>query len=691
MEPDAIDSTTLITGSPEPRPASSAGRSGAPRICLCMIVRNARRGIERCLDAAGPLLDAASICDTGSDDGTPELIGEWLGAHGVPGTVHHHPWRDFGSNRTRAIEAAQQTLQRLGFDRARTYLLFLDAGMCLQIDPAFRRDELHADVYQVVRRRGRFVCPDVRLARASLDTGFTGAVHARFTAPPGTSQASLGSLSIDDHDDDGGEAERLERDLRLLTAEIEREPDNTSTMFHLAQTYRQRGDLARALAWYRRCLVTGGSTEEVWYAHHAIGLMYLQTGELTAAVASLHRAIRLDPERAEPYFALAEQFRSRRRHLLAARYAARGLARSSERPPGRTLLLERGVTHGLLRELSIAGFYTRDREPGFDANERLALGHGTPSTLAALAVDNEVFYAGPLPDATHTPLAPALPSGLVACNPSILRTAGGYLINCRAVTYRMDAYQRYVTLEDGVYRTQNYLMEVDRDLRFVSQHEIRCELPPRRRHWAQGLEDCRLVALGDRLAFTCTTAELHPDGPIRISLVMLDEERRVAHHAPLAGHGDDRIQKNWLPFVDRETGALHVVYAYEPLTVLHVDPASGRCRPVVEVPQGRHFERWHGSAGPIDLPDGGRLLMIHEVALQGRRYYLHRFVGVDPDWRIDRVSRPFFFHHRGVEFAGGATLTHDGADLLVTYGVEDREAWLCRIPLARVLDLLRPL
>ena len=115
---------------------------------------------------------------------------------------------------------------------------------------------------------------------------------------------------------------------------------------------------------------------------------------------------------------------------------------------------------------------------------------------------------------------------------------------------------------------------------------------------------------------------------------------------------------------------------------------------MVERPQGRHLEDWRGSAGPIELPaemGGGRLLLIHEVAYQGRRYYLHRFVTVDDQWRIDRVSRPFFFRQRGIEFAGGMCLTHDGSDVLVTFGVEDREAWLCRIPLDRVLGLLRPL
>jgi hypothetical protein len=482
----------------------------------------------------------------------------------------------------------------------------------------------------------------------------------------------------------------------LLTEELEREPGNARAMFYLAQSYRSLGDFPRALVWYRRRIAASGWTEEVWYSHYAIGLMYLATGEIAAAVRALHAAIRLDPGRAEPYFWLAESFRSRRRHLLATRYASRGLERCGEEPPPeRTLFVERDASLGLLRELSIAGYYTRHRQAGFDANEKLAVGSDTPLHLATLAVDNEAFYAEPLPGATYAPLTPALPALFVACNPSILRTATGYLINCRAVSYRMDAYQGYAALEaDGIYRTRNYLMEVDRELRFVRQDEVRCDLPPLRAHWVQGLEDCRLVPIGQRLAFTCTTTDRHPSGMIQISLMVLDAQRSVEHHAPLVGYGDDRVQKNWLPFTEGGTGALLAVYGYEPLRILQIDPVSGRSVPVVERPQGRHFEQWRGSAGPIELPGepgGGRLLLVHEVAYQGRRYYLHRFVSVDAEWRIDRVSRPFFFRHRGIEFAAGACLTHDGSDVLITFGVEDCEAWLCRIPLRRVLELLRPL
>jgi glycosyltransferase involved in cell wall biosynthesis len=679
-------------------PVASTG-PGEPRVCLCMIVRNERLVIERCLEGARPLIDAISVCDTGSDDGTPGLIAGWRAAHAVPGHVHRHRWRDFGHNRTRALQTTQRMLRDLGWDLQRTYLLFLDADMVLEVDDEFRRTQLMADVYRVVQRNGRLVYPNVRLARASLDGRFVGSTHEYFASPAGASEGTLATLSIDDRDDGGSKADKVERDIRLLTADLQRDPANARAMFYLAQSYRGCGDFPRALTWYRRRIAAGGWPEEVWYSQYAIGLMYLATGEIPDAVRALHAAMRLDPARAEPYFALAEGFRARHRHRLAAGYALAGLERGGQgRPPGRTLFVERDASLGLLRELSIAGYYSGHRDAGFDANERLALGRETPCRLASLAGDNAAFYAEPLPAASYAPLAPALPSPFAPCNPSIVRTDTGYLINCRAVSYRMDAYQRYTALEpDGVYRTRNYLMEVDRDLRFLRQDEIRCDPPPLRDHRVQGLEDVRLVPLGplrERFAFTCTTTDRHPSGMVQQSLMTLDGERRVAHHAPLTGYGDERAQKNWLPFVDVATGELRAVYGYEPLVILGVDTISGRCAPVLERPQGRRFERWRGSAGPIELPadlGGGRLLLVHEVAYQGRRYYLHRFVSVDAEWRVDRVSRPFFFRHRGIEFACGACLTHDGSDVLITFGVEDCEAWLCRIPLRRVLELLRPL
>ena len=71
--------------------------------------------------------------------------------------------------------------------------------------------------------------------------------------------------------------------------------------------------------------------------------------------------------------------------------------------------------------------------------------------------------------------------------------------------------------------------------------------------------------------------------------------------------------------------------------------------------------------------------------------YLDRFLALDEDWRITRASRPFPFQHRGIEFACGACVAHGEKDLLVSFGIEDREAWICRVPLRSIVSSLRPL
>jgi hypothetical protein len=83
---------------------------------------------------------------------------------------------------------------------------------------------------------------------------------------------------------------------------------------------------------------------------------------------------------------------------------------------------------------------------------------------------------------------------------------------------------------------------------------------------------------------------------------------------------------------------------------------------------------------------------VHEVAHleDRRRRYLHRFVWTSADGERRRATAPFVFHHVGIEYAAGLCATPDGRDLLVTYGVEDREAWLARIPVARVAEGLLP-
>jgi glycosyltransferase involved in cell wall biosynthesis len=671
------------------------------RVCLCLMVRDESAVLERCLDAAAPIVDALCLCDTGSRDDTVERAEGWLAGRGLPGRVFRHEWRDFGANRTLALEAARSLVFELGWDPDRTYLLFLDADMVLSVGDSFHKEALEADVYRVLQRNVGAVYPNVRLARASLPARYVGATHEYYETPAGATSADLPELSIDDLNDGGCRADKLERDARLLEAELAENPANARAMFYLAQTFRGLRDFGRALFWYRRRIAAGGWPEEVWYSHYAIGLMQLEVGDARAAVRSMHQALRLDPGRVEPWFRLALFFRNRERFGRASFYARRGL----DSPPQPRMLFPEDRVHpeGLRRELQIAAYSTRWRELGFEAGEALALGEGVTPALSELAARNQAFYALPLPAVEHVRIEPVLPPELVPANPSVLPEDGGYLVNCRAVSYRIDAGLRFVSADPrGLYRTENYLLHFDRELRAFRQEQVEHEVPPAREAVVRGLEDCRLVAFRGRTLLLGTTWDLHPLAHLRMALFVLDGAR-AERFVPLHGYGDERVQKNWLPFVEPRDGELHAIYGYAPLVVLRIDVRSGRCEPVVEVDHGRNLARWRGSAGPLRLPDelgGGWLVLVHEVVWLGRRYYFHRFAHYDEDWRLRRVSRPFYFRERHIEFSCGMCAAQDCAaqdcaaqdsrHLVVAFSVMDREAWLAKLELERVIAELRP-
>ena len=48
-------------------------------ICLTMIVKNESKIIERCFDSVKDYIDTWCICDTGSTDGTQDIIKKYFG------------------------------------------------------------------------------------------------------------------------------------------------------------------------------------------------------------------------------------------------------------------------------------------------------------------------------------------------------------------------------------------------------------------------------------------------------------------------------------------------------------------------------------------------------------------------------------------------------------------------------------
>lgn len=96
-------------------------------ICLSMIVKNEAHVIERCLNSVKPFIDSWVIMDTGSTDGTQEVIEQCM--KGIPGELHNRTWVNFAHNRNESLKIALQKAD---------YVLIMDADDYLEFDSTLR-------------------------------------------------------------------------------------------------------------------------------------------------------------------------------------------------------------------------------------------------------------------------------------------------------------------------------------------------------------------------------------------------------------------------------------------------------------------------------------------------------------------------------------------------------------------------
>lgn len=358
-----------------------------PTICLCMIVKNESAVIERCLKSVRGLIDTWAISDTGSTDGTRQLIRTAL--EGIPGELHEEPWVDFGHNRSLNI--------RHGLGKA-DYVLLLDADHVLR--PQGPLPALTADSY-MLRHEGATEYRIKRLVRADLPWRYEGVTHEYLTCDrrdendrrPGL-QENLDALVIEDYADGGSRHDKFERDARLLGAELQRDPSNTRTVFYLAQTLRDMGDTAPSIKLYERRAGMGGWGEEVYYALLQVGVLHGESGDWPAAMDALSRAWDSRPGRLEACYELAARLRMLGRYHSAHAVTAAVLNRPA---PDDLLFVQPWVYRwGLLFEHSINAYWVGDMGASLSACDRLLALPDLPEVYRRQTEDNRAFAVAAL-------------------------------------------------------------------------------------------------------------------------------------------------------------------------------------------------------------------------------------------------------------------------------------------------------
>jgi glycosyltransferase involved in cell wall biosynthesis len=654
------------------------------KICLNMIVKNEAAIIERCLCSVLPMINCWSITDTGSTDDTPKLITEFFAEHDIPGELHHAPFEDFSQARNAALRNARES------DLEWDFLLLTDADMELVIEA---RQDLSLDIecYLLKQKAGSISYYNARLLNRSSSANYIGVTHEYL----GTEDypVKCDELWFQDHACGANRVEKYDRDKRLLEADLKRDPNNERTIYYLAQTLLEGGEHEKALLLLERRIEIGGWDEEVWHSYIRAADCALALGDENGFIATCLAAYDYKPDRAEALLKLATHYRETGKNVACLAICAIG--REIPYPEDNFLFIEDYVYEwGFDYEISIAGFYVdKWREIASELCFALGINRDVEPMIRMQSRQNARFYAHKAPELFSSykclPLTPPKRENYSPMNPALWWGDNPECI-VRTVNYRLEDNEIYITPGDESVTTVNWLADIDSETLALSNWREIVDLDGMGvEGGVVGPEDCRLFYWQGRRWCSATRMELSDDPVstwgVAIHLLEIADDGAVLSTQRLNPPEKRLAEKNWMPYVDGDR--LFFVYTCDPLVVLEVLP---NLTVVEHVRLEPHLALDHLRGGTNVVRIGSDLVCLtHEVTYEGgNRVYLHRFLFLHGETlRIEAVSDPFKFGDTFVEFAAGLAVSPARNSLLITFGCQDREAFMCEISLRELEQL----
>jgi tetratricopeptide (TPR) repeat protein len=357
----------------------------AASICLNMIVKNEAHVIRRCLASARPLINHWVIVDTGSTDGTQDLIREVLSD--LPGELHERPWKNFGHNRNEALDLAR--------DKA-DYVLVIDADETFLVPDGFEWPELTADAYRIQAVYGDMVYDRASLVAMKKPWFWKGVLHEYLDTPGEhwVEQLSAPRIFVRHDGARAHDPKTYERDAALLEEALIDEPDNTRYQFYLAQSYRDSHRFQMARDAYLKRAAMGGWEEEAWYSRfQAVSMLEALGGSDDEVITGYLTVWEQRPSRIEPLHSLARRLRLQGRYEMAAMMARRGVLQPM---PNDILFVDASVYRWQMKdEFSVAASYSpHQRADAYRALQEILSERHFPADQESRLLENLKFFEG---------------------------------------------------------------------------------------------------------------------------------------------------------------------------------------------------------------------------------------------------------------------------------------------------------
>ena len=397
-------------------------------VCLCMIVKNEAPVIARCLDSLKQIITHWVIIDTGSTDGTQDIIRRHMA--GVPGKLHERPWVDFAHNRSEVLDLARPNGD---------YSLIIDADDALELPAGYRLPVLTEDCYTIDIRDGGLLYQRKQLVSNRLRWFYRGVLHEFIESEGPHSTGHLAVIMRRNHDGARRrDPETYRRDAAVLTRALASETDpllRSRYTFYRAQSYRDCNEPEKAIRAYLERAQMGGWQEEVYVSlYQAARLKEARAYPDQEVLASYRAATEALPTRAEATHAASRFCRIKKFYAQGYDLARQALGVQS---PVGGLFAEPWVYEtGLLDEYAVNAYWSGHYAECLDACIKLLesgkLGSADVTRIAAnaryarekLGSEGKAPNLGPLGTSTyqmeHRLDPPPPPRGARASSPKVL-------------------------------------------------------------------------------------------------------------------------------------------------------------------------------------------------------------------------------------------------------------------------------
>jgi glycosyltransferase involved in cell wall biosynthesis len=328
-------------------------------ICLSMIVKNEAPVVRRSLGSVRPLIDCWVIVDTGSTDGTQDIIREHLGD--LPGELHQRPWVDFAHNRSEALALSAAKAD---------YSLIIDADDVFEIPDGFALGRLTADGYYVDIHDAGTRYQRLQLVCNRLRWRYVGVLHEFLVSESAASRGHLPIVMRRIHDGarhrDG---QTIWKDVAVLERALAAETNPFLAArygFYLAQSYRSCGEKNKALALFLRRAQLGYWNEEVFFSLYQAAQIKEELGhDASESIALYLHATKAAPNRAEALHGACRLCRIAGRNREGYELGRQGLALGL---PAEGLFVEPWIyEYGLRDEFAVNAYWAGQYQQSLDA------------------------------------------------------------------------------------------------------------------------------------------------------------------------------------------------------------------------------------------------------------------------------------------------------------------------------------